>query len=190
MKNKGFFTKKCAIIILFIGLLLGITTIIMVFFNFENKDYINNNENNIVSNKRTKEDIKNDISNLKEQINKLNEEKEQLINERNEIFKNEGFSDKYNEKTEEIINKGKEIFYLEEQLDKYEDELFFMDDEFNNISNNKIHIFENKLFNPLNLSFKTKMLILGFFIIFFTLLSYLCIIHGYRRKQLIIKKLK
>ena len=190
MKNKGFFTKKYAIIILIIGVLIGITAIIIGLFDFENKDNINNNENNIVSDRRTKEDVQNDISNLKEDINKLKEEKEQLINERNEIFKNEGFSDKYNEKTEEIINKGKEIFYLEEQLDKYEDELFFMDDEFNNISNNKIHIFENKLFNPLNLSFQTKMLILGIFIIFFTLLSYLCIIHGYRRKQLIIKKIR
>lgn len=187
MKNTGFFTKKCAVIILIIGLLIGISTIIISFFDFGNKDNISNNENNIISDKRTKVDIQNDISNLKEDITKLNEEKEQLINERNEIFKREGFSDNYNKKSEGIINKGKEIFYLEEQLDKYEWELFFMDDDF---YNKDIKLFDNKFFNSLNLSFQTKMLILGVFIIFFTIFSYLCIIHGYRRKKLIINKIK
>ena len=185
MKNTGFFTKKCAFIILIIGLLIGITTIIIGFFDFENKDNINNNENNIVLNKRTKEDIQNDIKILKEQIDILYEEKEQLINVRMEIFRDEGFSDNYNLKTEEIINKGKEIYYLEVELDKYEDELFFIDDDF---YSNKIVIFNNNFLNSFKLSFQTIMLIFGVFIIFFTILSYFGIIHGYKRKEYIIKK--
>ena len=185
MKNTGFFTKKCAFIILIIGLLIGITTIIIGFFDFENKDNINNNENNIVLNKRTKEDIQNDIKILKEQIDILYEEKEQLINVRMEIFRDEGFSDNYNLKTEEIINKGKEIYYFEVQLDKYEDELFFMYDDLNS---NRIRIFNKNFLNSFNLSFQTVMFIIGIFITVFTLFSYFCIIHCYRRKEYIIKK--
>ena len=186
MKNTGFFTKKCSLIVLLLGLLIGITIIIIGFCSDNNENIIE--ENKTIENKRTKKDIENDIYNIKEQINTLNKEKEQLINEREDIFKNEGFSNNYDLKGEEIILKGKEIYYLQTQLNKYEDEIFFIDEEFDIFYNNKIKIFDNGFFNSLNLSSQTRIFILGAFIILFTLFSYACIMHGYRRRELIMKK--
>ena len=170
MKNTGFFTKKCSLIVLLLGLLIGITIIIIGFCSDNNENIIE--ENKTIENKRTKKDIENDIYNIKEQINTLNKEKEQLINERED----------------KIILKGKEIYYLQTQLNKYEDEIFFIDEEFDIFYNNKIKIFDNGFFNSLNLSSQTRIFILGAFIILFTSFSYACIMHGYRRRELIMKK--
>ena len=164
MKNRGFFTKKIAFIILFVGIIIG-SYLCICGYNMSN-----NKEDN-------EEVIQNNRDIIEEKIATLEDEIDTLNDELSDIFLSDhGFSDRYNIKRDEISNKRNELSELRRELFYYKSQ--YSDD---------IELFE--IIDSYTIDTNISFYLYGSYVILFSIVFSLIIYMTARRREKLINKI-
>ena len=171
MKNKGFFTKKVAIIILFIGIIIG-SYLCIYGYNISNNDKnIEEDNEEVIQNNRDIIDEK--IATLEDEIDTLNDELSDIF------LSDHGFSNRYNIKRDEISIKRNELSELRRELYDYKSQF---NTEYDNIGLSEI-------IDSYTIDTNISFYLYGSYVILVSIIFSLIIYMTARRREKLINKI-